>query len=211
MTTKTALKQKIAGAAIALALLFAARAGRADSIGFMLQPGLGFGTSIVPAPDVTAMPTAPAAGPSTSFTLIPMLRIGVAFRPVAFAFEISYSAGGIIFDTAGDTTSSVIRLGLVGEPIFWRSADHRVRLYALLGVNTLTLGQARVSPSWGAGFSLGFGGTYSVHPNFAVGLELGARPEFVPETGAMFISSEVYVALTGTFVTGHHELGPKAP
>jgi hypothetical protein len=195
------LALSLAAAVAATTIAAAPRLARADAA-FELQPALGIGTSIQPASTSGAGATLPQA----SFTFLPILRIGVAFRPVSFLIAFSYSSSG----TSGLVVNGVGRVGLDLQLRLWHASDDRVRMYALLGVGALIAESGVVNAMGGrlsttdAGVSLGvgFGGQYAVHPNFLLGLELAARPDLIPLQNALYFDTEVYVAVTGAFVTG---------
>jgi hypothetical protein len=196
--------------ALVTVALFAARAAHAaDRPGFVLQPTLGIGTAISPGDNTTQK-----VEPSTvGFALVPGLRFGVHLRPVEIMASVSYSSAG----TSGVFLNGLTRITALAEPNIWRSEDERVSLYVLVGAGVeisqraTTVGtQVQGVDAEGAIIQIGIGGKYALHPNFAIGLELSATPEFFPLDGdKLFVRSDVLVSVTGTFTTGKRAWRPR--
>lgn len=200
------MRTKITAFIFAIALTLVC--GRANATGFLVQPAVAFGSSLVPAPSAVA--GAMSTGePTATFTLAPIVRLGASLPWLAVALDFSYTAAGVIAQQ-GDFTSSIVQVGVDFEPYVWRTRDRRARIYALLAVNALALGHPSTGPDWGAGFTAGVGGNYFLHPAFAVGAELAVKPQFVPlANNVLLVDTNVYVALTLTFETGHHFVEPR--
>jgi hypothetical protein len=193
-------------ALIVIALTGLASTADAEPAGFMLQPAIAVGTSIQGG-DTTSSAGA-SAFPRESFTFVPALRFGVQVPHVGLLAFVSYSTAGV----QGQVVDGFARVGVLAEPVIWRSADTRARIYLLAGVGAVIVeasagGSTTTTPSTftkaGATLQLGVGGRYDVHPSFGVGLEILAQPDLVPLDGNLYVASEVLVAITGTFVTGH--------
>lgn len=150
-----------------------------------------------------------SGGGQPSFVAMPTLRVGYLGRYLAAAANVSYFSMSILND--GYQAAHVFTIGPDVMPYVWRSAYDRARLYVLAGFN---LGGTFYDPRAGdsssnltGGFTLGVGGTYFLHRNFALGVELGSRTQFtrLQTTGGdsdLMAISGFFAALSGTFVAG---------
>jgi hypothetical protein len=141
--------------------------------------------------------------------VVPTLRIGAMFKPLAVAVNLSYLSSATFSD--GYSGRNVITGGIDVMPNVWRSLDDRARLYLLAGFNfggvldtniRTSMGSGADTSQLAAGFSLGLGGRYFLHRNFALGAELGNRTQFVRPEGNLTAVSTLYGAFTATFVAG---------
>jgi hypothetical protein len=180
---------------------------RAD-VGFALQPAIGVGTSVQPV-DTTVSSTAASSVPRESFVMVPSLRLGIDLSSVMILAYGSNSNVGV----QNHAVSGVTRVGLLVEPVLWRSDDARVGVYLVGGGGAVAVAGSTVTvdpmmttanafTATGVTFQLGVGGWFAVHPNFAVGLELAVQPDFISLDSGLYIGNEAIVSLTGTFVAG---------
>ena len=141
--------------------------------------------------------------------VVPTLRIGGMFKPLAFAINLSYLSSASFGD--GYSGRNVLTGGVDIMPHIWRSADDRARMYLLAGFNfggvldtnvRTSMGTSADASQLAAGFSLGLGGRYLLHRNFALGAEIGNRTQFVRPEGDLTAVSTLYGAFTATFVAG---------
>ncbi len=193
-------------AMLSCALLLPARSD-AD-VAFALQPGLGVGTAVQPI-DTTTASSATSSVSRESFLMVPSLRLGIDLGSVLIlAYGSNANAGVQDHQVVGIT-----RAGALVEPTLWRSHDGRVAMYLVAGGGLVTLSGATVSISAmrptassfvspGVTFVAGLGGSYAVHPNFAVGLELAVQPDFVSLDSGLYFGNQTIVSVTGTFLTG---------
>ena len=189
-----------------LAVLLCGRA-RAD-VAFALQPGLGVGTAVQPI-DTTTASSASSSVPRESFLMVPTLRLGIDLGSVMIlAYGTNANTG-----VEGHQVVGITRAGALVEPTLWRSHDGRVAMYLVAGGGLVTLSGATVTinammtkassfVSPGVTFVAGVGGSYAVHPNFAIGLELAVQPDFVSLDSGLYIGNQAIVSVTGTFLTG---------
>jgi hypothetical protein len=176
--------------------------------GFMVQPMLAVGSTVgapapTPPPEGGAAEDAEFGGVSTlGFAMVPTVRVGAMLRPLAVALNF-----GFTFDTlqAGDVkrTNSVLNVGVDVEPFIWRAPDGKTRVYVLGGAGVLFTEQpGSVKTAAGPTFTVGLGGLYSVHTNFAIGMELGSQLQLLFLPDATAITNRMYFGFHGTFVAG---------
>lgn len=148
-------------------------------------------------------------GGQASFVAVPMLRVGYLGRHLAVAANVSYFSVSVL--TGEYQAAHVMTIGPDVMPYLWRSAYDRARLYVLGGFNLGgTFHAPRVGDNFSnltGGFTLGVGGQYFLHRNFALGVELGSRTQFarVQVAGGdteLTATSSFYAALSGSFVAG---------
>ena len=189
-------------AAFLLASLLTAGAARAEPAhGFMVQAQLQ--NDLVIAPGLTTF--------VGNFSLMPIIRLGWSGWRLSAALEASYSTYATS-SSGNDVGLHVIAVGPVIQPVAWRSRDGSARLAAVLGAN---VGGAIVTSSSGSssnesvvvgGFNAGLAGHFFPHPNFAAGLEVGVRVQFVNESGSgsstLLSFASLYAALSLMFVAG---------
>lgn len=186
-------------AALALGACLAPSAARADGAsGFLLQGVLGGGTSVIGIGP-------PGAGTRDNpFTAMPALRIGGMFRPLAIAGNLAYFSSAALRN-GQYTGGNILAVGPDIMPFVWRGAGGSARLYLLFGLNVgavMNTQSGSTSANVTGGFTFGAGGNYFLHPNFALGVELGSRTQFTPADGTLLATSTLYAALTGSFVAG---------
>lgn len=140
--------------------------------------------------------------------MVPALRIGVAVGDLMVLAYGSNSVAGV----QGHQVNGVTRAGILFEPVVWRSDDERVRLYLLGGGGFAAISGTTVSvdpmmgtmsssfSSAGATFVAGVGGSYAIHPSFALGLEIAVEPDIISLDSGTYIGNQTVVSLTGTFV-----------
>ena len=183
------------------ACLLAPRAAHAEggaASGFMLQGLLGGGTSVI---GISPQGSGVRDNP---FTAMPTLRVGAMLRPLAIAANLSYFSSGT-FSNGRYTGGNVITVGPDLMPFVWRSAAGQARLYLLFGLNVgalITTSSSNNDGDFTGGFSFGAGGTYFLHPSFALGVELGSRTQFTTSNSGLLATATLYAALSGTFVAG---------
>lgn len=196
---------------LAVVLLLCAVGSRAraePATGFMLQGQIA--ANLVVAPGLGAY--------VENFSVMPSLRLGAQFRPLAFAVELNYSTFNQSNSGPGGGSFGyhVLAVGPDIQPVVWRSADGNARLSPVLGFNVG--GVIAASSSGGGGGSMntnyitgglngGLLGNYFLHRNFALGLEGGVRAQFVSiggsgSTSTLYTVASIYVALSLTFVAG---------
>ena len=141
--------------------------------------------------------------------MVPALRIGVDLGSWMVLAYGSNSVAGV----QSHQVSGMTRAGILFEPVVWRSDDERVHLYVLGGGGVVALSGTTVSvdpmtgtmtssfSSAGATFIAAVGGTYAVHPSFAVGLEIAVEPDVVSLDSGTYVANQTVVSITGTFVT----------
>ena len=179
---------------------------RAD-VAFALQPAIGVGTAVQPI-DTTVASSSSSSVPRDSFTMVPALRLGIDLGSVMLLGYGSNSNAGV----QNHTVTGITRVGLLVEPVLWRSDDARVGIYLVGGGGLVSMAGATVtidammtakSTSFvasGPTFVAGVGGWYAVHPNFALGLELAVQPDLVSLDSGLYIGDQASVSVTGTFV-----------
>lgn len=175
-------------------LVFSTRAQAEHATGFMLQAGLGTGVAF----------GASSMGNPIGATVIPGVRIGGMLRPLWIAGEISYLSAAQLNDKYSG--ENIIVFGPVVAPYVWKSNDARAGLYLLGGFNIGAFVGTLAGSAEGhvtGGLLFGAGGTFFVHPNFAMGMEIGSRTQFTSFSPNTFATSAIYGALTATFVAGH--------
>lgn len=177
-------------------------------LAFALQPALGVGTAVDPV-DTSVASTASSSVPREASRLVPALRLGVDFGSLMLLGYGSNSNAGV----ENHQVSGFTRAGVLIEPVLWRSDDDRVAVYFVGGGGLVAMAGTTVSvdammgtrlasfTATGATFLVGVGGTYAVHPSFALGLELAVQPDLVSLDSGTYIGDEAIVSITGTFVT----------
>lgn len=177
-------------------------------LAFALQPAIGVGTSVDPI-DTSVASTASSSVPRESSRLVPALRLGADFGSLRLLAYGSNSNAGV----QNHQVSGFTRAGVLLEPILWRSDDDRVELYFIGGGGLVAMAGTTVAvdammgtkfnsfTATGATFFAGVGGSYAVHPNFALGLELAIEPDLVSLDSGTYIGDQAIVSVTGTFVT----------
>ena len=176
-------------------------------LAFALQPALGVGTAVDPI-DTSVASTASSSVPRESFRMVPELRLGVDFGSLMLLGYGSNSNAGV----QNHQVSGFSRAGVLFEPVLWRSSDDRVAVYFIGGGGLVAMAGTTVSvdammnakfssfTATGETFLVGVGGSYAVHPNFALGLELAIQPDFVSLDSGTYIGDQAVVSVTGTFV-----------
>jgi len=176
-------------------------------LAFALQPALGVGTAVDPI-DTSVASTASSSVPRESFRMEPALRLGVDFGSLMLLGYGSNSNAGV----QNHQVSGFSRAGILVEPVLWRSSDDRVAVYFIGGGGLVAMAGTTVSvdammnakfnsfTATGETFLVGVGGSYAVHPNFALGLELAIQPDFVSLDSGTYIGDQAVVSVTGTFV-----------
>jgi len=176
-------------------------------LAFALQPALGVGTAVDPI-DTSVVSTASSSVPRESFRMVPELRLGVDFGSLMLLGYGSNSNAGV----QNHQVSGFSRAGFLFEPVLWRSSDDRVAVYFIGGGGLVAMAGTTVSvdammnakfssfTATGETFLVGVGGSYAVHPNFALGLELAIQPDFVSLDSGTYIGDQAVVSVTGTFV-----------
>jgi hypothetical protein len=194
MLVPAAAKADAQGAAAPVA--YGAASARAT--GFLLEGVISASTTI-----------SPIAG-EVGFTGIGgTLRAGWMFDAFALALEFAY--GSITLDPDGDGShyTGIVAAGPVAQIFLWQTADRAAGLYALAGLNlgavlerfTPSPADANDDETFAAILDLGFGGCYFLHPNFSLGVEVGAKTTFVGIDNSAYLSA-FFAALTIGFVAG---------
>ncbi|HEY6033682.1 MAG TPA: hypothetical protein VIV58_05460 [Kofleriaceae bacterium] len=177
-------------------------------LAFTLQPAIGVGTAVDPI-DTSVASTASSSVPRESSRLVPALRLGIDFGSLMLLGYGSNSNAGV----QNHQVTGFTRAGVLVEPVLWRSDDDRVGVYLLAGGGLVAMAGTTVSvdammgtkfnsfTATGATFLVGVGGTYAVHPNFALGLELAIQPDLVSLDSGTYIGDQAIVSITGTFTT----------
>src|SRR3569832_451092 len=181
-------------------VLLSCAVARAD-VAFALQPAIGVGTSVTT--------TASSSVPRESSRMVPTLRLGVDFGSLMLlGYGSNSNAGGQNHQVSGFT-----RAGVLLEPVLWRSDDDRVAIYFIGGGGLVAVAGTSVSvdammgtkfnsfTATGAAFFDGVGGSFAVHPNLALGLEIAIEPYLVSLASGTYIGDQAIVSVTGTFVT----------
>jgi len=188
-------------------VLLSCAVARAD-VAFALQPAIGVGTSVEPL-DTSVTTTASSSVPRESSRMVPTLRLGVDFGSLMLLGYGSNSNAGV----QNHQVSGFTRAGVLLEPVLWRSDDDRVAIYFIGGGGLVAVAGTTVSvdammgtkfnsfTATGATFFAGVGGSYAVHPNLALGLELAIEPDLVSLASGTYIGDQAIVSVTGTFVT----------
>ena len=175
-------------------------------VAFALQPAIGVGTTVEPI-DTSVASTATSSIPRESFRMVPALRLGLDFESwMLFAYGSNSNVG-----VQDHQVSGLTRAGVLAEPVLWRSDDERVGLYLIAGGGIVAMAGTTVAingmgtkasafTATGFTFLVGVGGSYAVHPNFALGLELAVQPDVISLDSGTYIGDEAIVSVTGTFV-----------
>lgn len=169
---------------------------RADPAqGFLMQGLLGLG----------AVPFGTLAGTQqqVAISAVPAVRLGGMLRPLAIAANLGFTSSGNLSPTFQNGT--LLTLGPDVMPILWRGAGNNAHLYLLIGLNigaNIITVSTRTNGQITGGFSLGLGGSYFLHPNFGLGVEIGSRTQFISQDSALYGATMVYAGLTGSFVAG---------
>lgn len=187
-------------------LLVLSASASAD-VAFAIQPTVGVGTAVDPV-DTSVASTASSVVPREAFRMVPALRIGVDLGSWMMLAYGSNSTAGV----QGHQVNGLTRAGILFEPVVWRSDDERVRLYVVAGGGIAAISGTSVSvdamgtvassfSSAGATFIAGVGGSYTIHPSFAIGLEIAVEPDVISLDSGTYVANQTVVSLTGTFVT----------
>lgn len=178
---------------------------RAD-VAFAIQPTVGVGTAVDPV-DTSVASTSSSVVPREAFRMVPALRIGIDVGSLMVLAYGSNSVAGV----QSHQVSGLTRAGILFEPAVWHSDDERVHLYLVGGGGIVAISGTEVSvdamgtmtssvSSAGATFVAGIGGSYAIHPNFALGLEIAVEPDVISLDSGTYIGNQTVVSLTGTFV-----------
>ncbi|MBI5500000.1 MAG: hypothetical protein HY907_07135 [Deltaproteobacteria bacterium] len=175
----------------------------AAASGFMLQAVINAGTTsgpLVMAGDFAIV--SPVSG---------TLRIGGLFDLLAASLEVNYASISSTDEAGGVTRDSYygqVSLGPAVQFFLWQTADGAGRFYALGAVDfgasmqSVSSGSVTVDDeTFLAALKLGFGGCYFLHRNFPLGLEVGARTDFIGADNPT-IFSNFFAGLTLGFVVG---------
>jgi hypothetical protein len=170
----------------------------ARATGFLLEGVLSASTTI-----------SPIAGEVGFIGIGGTLRAGWMFD--AFSLALNFAYGSVTTDPDGDGShyGGIVAAGPVAQIFLWQTADRAAGLYALAGVSfgavleryTPAPADVNDDETFAAILDLGFGGCYFLHPNFSLGVEVGAKTTFVGIDNSYYISA-FFAALAIGFVAG---------